>query len=112
MAMIKFLAAAACVATAFGARVTNQGGDMLLEVKEGKSVVFKQGAAKTTSLADLTTIEASSYAASYFHLGYTSACVHPAPCARPASPRPAQCGMRKGCVRPLGARSLPLFSFL
>ena len=111
MAMIKFLAAAACVATAFGARVTNQGGDMLLEVKEGKSVVFKQGAAKTTSLADLTTIEASSYAASYFHLGYTSACVHPAPCARPASPRPAQCGMRKGCVRHW-ARALCLFSFL
>jgi len=72
MAMIaKLLAAAACVATAFGARVTNDGGNMLLQVAEGKNVVFKRGAAQT-DLADLQTQDGSSYAASYFHLGYTA----------------------------------------
>ena len=87
MAMIaKLLAAAACVATAFGARVTNDGGNMLLQVAEGKNVVFKRGAAQT-DLADLQTQDGSSYAASYFHLGYTAECVHPAPCCPVPRPR-------------------------
>ena len=77
MALLKILAAAACVAAAVAVapKVLNEDGNVLLQVGPAKRVGFQAGSDAATYLDELQLAAESSESLSYLHLGYQNACV-------------------------------------
>jgi hypothetical protein len=71
MAFLKILAAAACVASACAQQVSNDDGNILINVAEGKKVGFQHGEEAPTFFEDVVLTEESSRTLSFLHLGYS-----------------------------------------